>query len=125
MFHIHRDRGHNTHGYSKSCLGCFNGSLYIFPFTRSMGKKWALGVLLIGVEESNRINCFLDRFAKPFFIHYLIPLLRILVIFPIHTTAAVSLCFQSKPYLFSGFHGPTRALSYICPHMIILSHSNG
>ena len=33
-----------------------------------MGKKWALGVLLIGVEESNRINCFLDRFAKPFFI---------------------------------------------------------
>ena len=51
LFHIHRDRGHNTHGYSKSCLGCFNGSLYIFPFTRSMGKKWALGVLLIGLRN--------------------------------------------------------------------------
>ncbi|KAF8039107.1 hypothetical protein BT93_B1607 [Corymbia citriodora subsp. variegata] len=40
-------RGHNLHGYSKSCLGCFNGSLYIFSFTRSMGKKWTLEVLLI------------------------------------------------------------------------------
>lgn len=28
-------------------MGCFNGSLYIFPFTRSMGKKWTLEVLLI------------------------------------------------------------------------------
>ncbi|KAK2975484.1 hypothetical protein RJ640_005793 [Escallonia rubra] len=32
----------NSHGYSKSRLGCFNGSLYIFPFTRSMGKKWTI-----------------------------------------------------------------------------------
>lgn len=44
---LHRDRGHNSHGYSKSCLGCFNGSLYFFPFTRSMGKKWTLEVLRI------------------------------------------------------------------------------
>jgi len=40
------DRGHNLHGYSKSRLGCFNGSLYIFPFARSVGKEWALGILL-------------------------------------------------------------------------------
>nr|YP_010579943.1 cytochrome b6/f complex subunit VIII [Hypericum monogynum]UZS76735.1 cytochrome b6/f complex subunit VIII [Hypericum monogynum] len=44
---LHRARGHNLHGYSKSRLGCFNGSLYIFPFPRSMGKKWTLEVLLI------------------------------------------------------------------------------
>lgn len=36
------DRGHHLHGYSQSRLGCFNGSLYIFPFTRSMGKEWTL-----------------------------------------------------------------------------------
>lgn len=52
FLHIHRDRGHNSHGYSKSCLGRFNGSLYIFPFTCSMGKKWALKALLI--ELSNQ-----------------------------------------------------------------------
>lgn len=28
-------------------MGCFNGSLYIFPFARSVGKKWALDVLLV------------------------------------------------------------------------------
>ena len=27
----------NSHGYSKSCLGFFNGSLYIFSFTHIMG----------------------------------------------------------------------------------------
>lgn len=48
---LQRDRGHNSHGYSKSGLGCFNGSLYIFPFTGSMGKKWTLGVLLIGFRN--------------------------------------------------------------------------
>lgn len=47
ILHIHRDRGHHSHGYSKSRLGCFNGSLYIFPFARSMGKKWTLEILLI------------------------------------------------------------------------------
>ena len=64
FLHIHR--GHNSHGYSKSRLGCFNGSLYIFPFTRSMGKKWTLGVLLIEFEKSNSIDCFIDRSAKIF-----------------------------------------------------------
>jgi hypothetical protein len=39
FLHIHRDTGHNSHGYSKSRLGCFNDSLYIFPFTRNTGKK--------------------------------------------------------------------------------------
>lgn len=24
---------HKSHGYRNSCLGCFNGNLYIFPFT--------------------------------------------------------------------------------------------
>lgn len=43
----HRDGGHDSHGYSKSCLGCFNGSLYIFSFTCSLGKKWTLEVRLI------------------------------------------------------------------------------
>lgn len=33
-----------------------------------MGKKWVLGVFLIGVEELNCINCFLDCFVKFFFI---------------------------------------------------------
>ena len=56
---IYRDRGHNSHGYSKSRLGCFNGSLYIFPFTRSVGKKWALKVLLI--ELRNKTVAFVDR----------------------------------------------------------------
>nr|YP_010334083.1 cytochrome b6/f complex subunit VIII [Malus orientalis]UNH88100.1 cytochrome b6/f complex subunit VIII [Malus orientalis] len=28
-------------------MGCFNGSLYVFPFTSSMGKEWTLEVLLI------------------------------------------------------------------------------
>nr|QJT42904.1 cytochrome b6/f complex subunit VIII [Opuntia quimilo] len=46
FLHIYRDRGHNSHGYCKSRLGCFNGSLYIFPFTCSMGKKWTLEILL-------------------------------------------------------------------------------
>lgn len=45
------DRGHNSHGYGKSRLGCFNGSLYIFPFTRSVGKKWTLEVLLIELRN--------------------------------------------------------------------------
>lgn len=36
------NRRHNSHGYSKYRLGCFNGSLYFFPFTRSMGEKWTL-----------------------------------------------------------------------------------
>lgn len=49
--HIYRDRGHNSYGYSKSRLGCFNGSLYIFPFTRSMGKKWTLEVKLIELRN--------------------------------------------------------------------------
>ena len=43
----HRNRRHNSHGYSKYRLGCFNGSLYIFPFTRSMGEKWTLEIRLI------------------------------------------------------------------------------
>ena len=47
FFHVHRDRGHNSHGYSKSRLGCVNGSLYIFPFTRNMGKEWTLEILQI------------------------------------------------------------------------------
>lgn len=47
----HRDGGHHSHGYSKSCLGCFNGSLYVFSFTCSLGKKWTLEVRLI--ELSN------------------------------------------------------------------------
>ena len=51
FLHIHRARGQNSHGYSKSRLGCFNGSLYIFPFTRSMGKKWTVGVLLIELRN--------------------------------------------------------------------------
>jgi len=54
FLHNYKDRGHNSHGYSKSRLGCFNGSLYIFPFTRSMGKKWTLKVLLI--ELSNQMG---------------------------------------------------------------------
>lgn len=61
--HIHIDKGHNSHGYSKSRLGCFNGSLYIFPFTRSMGKKWTIGVLLI--ELRNGI-ILIDRSRKTF-----------------------------------------------------------
>lgn len=64
LFHIDRDRGHNTHGYSKSCLGCFNGSLYIFSFTRSMGKKWALGVLLIGLRNHKPYQLFSRSFYK-------------------------------------------------------------
>ena len=55
FFDIHRDRGHNSHGYGKSRLGCFNGSLYIFSFPRSMGKKWTLKVLLI---EKKKLYCF-------------------------------------------------------------------
>ncbi|KAI9400374.1 hypothetical protein POPTR_002G235550v4 [Populus trichocarpa] len=51
FLHIHRDRGHNSHGYSKSRLGCFDGSLYIFPFTRGMGKKWIIGILLIELRN--------------------------------------------------------------------------
>ena len=47
---------------SLAWAGCFNGSLYILPFTRRMGKKWTLGVLLI--ESSNCINCLLDRSAN-------------------------------------------------------------
>ena len=30
-------REHDPYGYSGYNLGCFNGSFYIFPFTRSMG----------------------------------------------------------------------------------------
>ncbi|KAI5568178.1 hypothetical protein POPTR_013G142332v4 [Populus trichocarpa] len=48
---MEKNRGHNSHGYSKSRLGCFDGSLYIFPFTRSMGKKWTLGILLIELRN--------------------------------------------------------------------------
>ena len=67
FLYIYRDRGHNSYGYSKSCLGCFNGSLYFFPFTRSMGKKWTLEVIRIElIEESNHINCFIDRSATCF-----------------------------------------------------------
>uniref|UniRef100_A0A3Q7ICP6 Cytochrome b6/f complex subunit VIII n=1 Tax=Solanum lycopersicum TaxID=4081 RepID=A0A3Q7ICP6_SOLLC len=51
FLYIYRDRGHNSYGYSKSCLGCFNGSLYFFPFTRSVGKKWTLGVLIIEIRK--------------------------------------------------------------------------
>lgn len=31
---------HNSHEYSKSRLDCSNVSLCIFPFTRSVVKKW-------------------------------------------------------------------------------------
>lgn len=50
---IDRDRRQNLHGYNKSCLGCFNGSFYIFPFPRSMGKKWTLTVLLIELRDQS------------------------------------------------------------------------
>ena len=53
FFHIHRNKGHNSHGCNKFCLGYFNGSLYIFSFTRSMGKKWTLEVLLIQLRIFN------------------------------------------------------------------------
>lgn len=36
----------HSHGYSQFRLGCFNGSFYIFPFTRRMGEKWTLEVKL-------------------------------------------------------------------------------
>lgn len=39
-------------------MGCFNGSLYIFPFTRSMGKKWTLKVLLIELREKTQIKLY-------------------------------------------------------------------
>jgi chlorite dismutase len=39
-------RKHDPYGYSRYNLGCFNGSFYIFPFTRSMGEKWAIMVML-------------------------------------------------------------------------------
>ena len=39
-------REHNPYGYSRYNLGCFNGSFYIFPFTRSMGEKWAIMIML-------------------------------------------------------------------------------
>lgn len=54
----HRDRGHNSHGCSQSRLGCFNGSLYIFSFTRSMGKKWSLEVLLIELRNQTVLIVF-------------------------------------------------------------------
>ncbi|CAH8277890.1 unnamed protein product [Arabidopsis lyrata] len=49
FLHIHRNRGQNSHGYSKSRMGCFNGSFYIFPLSRSVGKKWTLEILLIAI----------------------------------------------------------------------------
>lgn len=67
FLHIDRDRRQNLHGYSKSCLGCFNGSFFIFPFPRSMGEKWTLRVLLIELRDQS-INCFF--FITGFF-HFL------------------------------------------------------
>lgn len=49
FLHIHRNRGQNSHGYSKSRMGWFNGSFYIFPLSRSVGTKWTLEVLLIAI----------------------------------------------------------------------------
>lgn len=46
-------------------MGCFNGSLYIFSFPRSMGKKWTLEVLLI--EKSNCIVFGLFYLSENFF----------------------------------------------------------
>ena len=65
FFDIHRDRGHNSHGYGKSRLGCFNGSLYICSFPRSMGKKWTLKVLLIAKSNCIVFGC------KTFFLFFL------------------------------------------------------
>ena len=52
-------------------MGCFNGSLYLFSFTRSMGKKWTLEVLLILIEFRNfgikRYPFFYRSFCKAFF----------------------------------------------------------
>lgn len=50
--HIHTDRRHNSYGSSQSRLGGFNASLYIFPFTRSMGKKRTLKELSCLVKGS-------------------------------------------------------------------------
>lgn len=52
-------------------MGCFNGRLYIFSFTCSMGKEWTL--VLWTLQILNRvIDCsiqlyqfFINRFAKP------------------------------------------------------------
>ena len=60
------------------------------------------------------------------------------IIYSLFNSTPTNSCDFSNPHhccyqlLFSkwtlpnlGFHGPTRALSYISPHMIILSHSSG
>ncbi|CAN4080762.1 unnamed protein product [Withania somnifera] len=51
FLYIFRDMGHNLYRYSKSCLGCFNGSLYFLSFARSAGKEWTLRVLLIELRK--------------------------------------------------------------------------
>ena len=53
-------------------MGCFNGSLYIFPFTRSMGTKWTLEVLLIEFRNKTLSiffrYCFVRQILYFFFI---------------------------------------------------------
>ncbi|KAL0640934.1 hypothetical protein Bca4012_103441 [Brassica carinata] len=47
FLHIHRNRGQNSHGYSKSRMGWFNGSFYIFSLSRSVGKNQIVFKLII------------------------------------------------------------------------------
>nr|ATL76537.1 cytochrome b6/f complex subunit N [Chenopodium album] len=41
-------------------MGCFNGSLYIFSFTCSMGKKWTLKYYYLLRNKTVSLSLFYD-----------------------------------------------------------------
>ena len=77
-------------------MGCLNGSLYIFPFARSVGKKWALEVLL--VEFRNQTVSF--ELLKIKISEFGIPLESSGVIYDMNHTLSIKEIFHCFPPLY-------------------------
>ena len=59
-------------------MGCFNGSLYLFPFACSMGKKWTLAALLIKLSWIIELyQSGIDRYEKGFAVFFFILIFQI------------------------------------------------